>query len=51
MSVFYRVPSKFGYFDPVKNNYHSLDENSEGLRNKGDNESQSLNMLKSVFRG
>jgi hypothetical protein len=32
MQVFYKTPKEFGYFDPIKNNYHEMDENSEGLK-------------------
>ena len=52
MSVFYKTPKEFGYFDPVKNNYHEMDEDSEGLKkdSKHKNEtSVSFKMLKNAF--
>lgn len=52
MAVFYKTPRDFGYFDPVKNNYHEMDEESEGIKkdkkNKNEN-SQSFKMLQNAF--
>lgn len=36
MAVFYRIPTKFGYFDPIKNNYHEMDEDSEGIKKENE---------------
>jgi hypothetical protein len=49
MAVFYRIPKQFGYFDPIKNNYHEMDEDSEGLKKDKNDSSQSFKMLKSAF--
>jgi hypothetical protein len=52
MSVFWRIPRSFGYFDPIKNTFHKMDENTDGIRRRPDstNDEKSFsNRLKNAF--
>ena len=52
MSVFWRIPRSFGYFDPVKNTFHKMDENTDGIRRRQEssNDEKSFGVkLKNAF--